>query len=84
MKYRNRIDIMSKILEVANGGDATKTKIMYSVFLNYSQLKEYLAVLLESDLLIYDSLMHTFKTTEKGLRFLYTYNQVDHMIKAEI
>jgi predicted transcriptional regulator len=84
MKYRNRIEIIGQILETANGGYATKTKIVYSTFLNYSQLKEYLTILTEGGLLSYDSLTQTFKTTEKGLRFLYTYNQVNHMIKAEI
>ena len=84
MKYRNRIEIIGQILETANGGCATKTKIVYSTFLNYSQLKEYLTILTEGGLLSYDSLTQTFKTTEKGLRFLYTYNQVNHMIKAEI
>jgi predicted transcriptional regulator len=54
MKYRSRIDIMSQILEVANGGGLTKTKIMYKAFLSFVQLKEFLTVLTESDLLSYD------------------------------
>jgi predicted transcriptional regulator len=82
MKYRSRIDIMSQILEIANGGDATKTKIMYKAFLSYSQLREFLTVLTANDLLSYDLDTHTFKTTEKGLRFLKIYNQMDHVIKA--
>jgi predicted transcriptional regulator len=82
MKYRSRIDIMSQILESANGGDATKTKIMYKAFLSYSQLREFLTVLTANDLLSYDLDTHTFKTTEKGLRLLKIYNQMDHVIKA--
>ena len=42
MKYRSRTEIVSMILEAANGG-ATKTKIMYKAFLSYAQLKEYLS-----------------------------------------
>ena len=76
MKYRSRIDIMSQILEVANGGGLTKTKIMYKAFLSFVQLKEFLTVLTESDLLSYDGKTQTFKTTEKGLRLLHTYNQL--------
>ena len=76
MKYRSRIDIMSQILEVANGGGLTKTKIMYKAFLSFVQLKEFLTVFTESDLLSYDGKTQTFKTTEKGLRLLHTYNQL--------
>jgi predicted transcriptional regulator len=82
MKYRSRIDIMSQILEIANGGDATKSKIVYKAFLSYSQLREFLTVLTANDLLSYDLNTHTFKTTEKGLRLLKIYNQMDHVIKA--
>jgi predicted transcriptional regulator len=82
MRYRSRIDIISRILEIANGGDATKTKIMYKAFLSYNQLKEFLMVLTANDLLSYDLDTHTFKTTEKGLRLLEVYNQMDQVIKA--
>jgi predicted transcriptional regulator len=80
MKYRSRIEIMGEILDTANGG-VTKTKIMYHTFLSYNQLKEYLGVLTENDLLNYDAYTQTFKTSEKGLRFLDTFNQMDGMIK---
>jgi predicted transcriptional regulator len=83
MKYRSRIDIMSQILEVANGGGITKTKIMYKAFLSFVQLKEFLTVLTESDLLSYDGKTQTFKTTEKGLRLLHTYNQLGEVMKVE-
>jgi predicted transcriptional regulator len=82
MKYRSRIDIISKILETANGGNATKSKILYKGFLSYAQMKEYITMLTKTDLLSYDLDTHTFKTTEKGLRFLDVYNQMDGMIKA--
>ena len=82
MKYRSRIDIISQILEVANGGGVTKTNIMYKAFLSYAQMKEYLTIVTESDLLRYDIDTQTFKTTEKGLRFLKTYNQMGDEMKA--
>ncbi|MFL6455862.1 MAG: winged helix-turn-helix domain-containing protein, partial [Nitrososphaeraceae archaeon] len=53
MKYRSRTDIVGLILEAANGG-ATKTKIMYKAFLSYAQLKEYLGVLLQNEVLEYE------------------------------
>jgi predicted transcriptional regulator len=82
MRYRSRIDIISRILEVANGGNVTKSKILYQSFLSYAQMKEYLTVLTKTDLLGYETDTRTFKTTEKGLRFLDVYNQMDGMIKA--
>ncbi|MDW0296958.1 MAG: winged helix-turn-helix domain-containing protein, partial [Nitrososphaeraceae archaeon] len=61
MKYRSRTEIVSMILEAANGG-ATKTKIMYKAFLSYAQLKEYLSVLIENNLIEYLEGVHTYKT----------------------
>ena len=82
MTNRSRTEIMGKILNVANGGGATRTKIVYSAFLSYSQMNGYLMVLTQNDLLSYDLNTRTFKTTEKGLRFLEIYNRMDDMIKA--
>jgi predicted transcriptional regulator len=83
MKYRSRFEIMSQILETANGGDgATKTKIMYKAFLSFLQLKEFLKFLTESGLISYDTETETFKTTEKGLMFLRTYSQINEMMKV--
>ena len=38
MKYRSRTEIVSMILEAANGG-ATKTKIMYKAFLELCSIE---------------------------------------------
>jgi hypothetical protein len=45
-------------------------------------MKDYLMVLTQKDLLSYDLDTQTFKTTEKGLKFLKVYNQMDGMIKV--
>jgi predicted transcriptional regulator len=81
MKYRDKLDIISDILGVASGGGVTKIKIMYRAFLSYPQLREYLTILTESNLLNYDAYTQTFKTTQKGLRFLNTYNQIGEAMK---
>ena len=80
---RSKAEIVCQILETANAGDdgATKTKLMYRAFLSHDQLQEYLVLLIESDLLYYDSTMRTFKTTEKGVTFLQAYNQIDQILK---
>jgi predicted transcriptional regulator len=83
MRYRSNIEILGQILQVANGSNnATKTKIMHRAFLGYNQLKDHLMPLTERDLLRYDKHTPTLKTTEKGLRFLEIYNQMDEMLKV--
>ncbi len=67
MKYRSNIEAMGQILQVANGSNATKTKIMYQAFLSYNQLEEHLLFLMEMRLLHYDGNTRTFRTTEKGI-----------------
>ena len=83
MKYRSRTEIVSMILEAANGG-ATKTRIMYKAFLSYAQLKEYLSVLIENNLLEYLEGMQTYKTTEKGLNLLKMHNEIGELLQSPI
>ena len=48
MKYRSRSDIIELLeLNAADGGGATKTKLMYGAFISFNQLKEYLSLLVE-------------------------------------
>ena len=82
-----RLDMVSQILEVVNSSSsdgATKNKLMYELSLSHAQLDEYVMMLTERDLLHYDRQMHTLRITEKGLRFLKTYNQMYDMIKAQV
>jgi predicted transcriptional regulator len=83
MKYRSRTEIVATILEAANGR-ATKTKIMYNAFLSYNQLKEYLSVLIENNLIEYLEGTRTFKTTEKGLNFLKMHNEIGELLHTTI
>jgi predicted transcriptional regulator len=79
MKYRSRTDIVGLILEAANGGGATKTKIMYKAFLSYNLMKEYLTLLAENQLLEYEEGSQTYRTTEKGMRLLEIYSRMDEL-----
>jgi predicted transcriptional regulator len=81
MIYRSRTEIVSMILEAANGG-ATKTRIMYKAFLSYAQLKEYLSVLIENNLLEYLEGTQSYKTTEKGLNLLKMHNEIGELLKT--
>jgi predicted transcriptional regulator len=81
MKYRSRTEIVSNILDAANGG-VTKTKIMYTAFLSYNQLKEYLSILIENNLIEYLDGIHKFKTTAKGLNLLKMHNEMAELLKV--
>jgi predicted transcriptional regulator len=83
MKYRSRTEIVSKILNAANGG-TSKTKMMYKAFISYNQLKEYLSVLIENNLIEYLDGTKTFKTTEKGLNFLKMHNEIGDLLPSRI
>ena len=52
MANRSSTEIIANILDAANGG-VSKTKIMYLAFLSYNQLKEYLSILIENNLIEY-------------------------------
>jgi predicted transcriptional regulator len=80
---RSRTELVSNILEAANGG-ATKTKIMYTAFLSYAQLKEYLSILIENNLIEYIDGTRPFKTTEKGLNFLKMHNEMGELLQTTI
>jgi predicted transcriptional regulator len=89
MLGRHRTEIIAQILEVVNDGSRgggegiTRTKIMYKAFLSYAQLKEYLTILTHNGLLSFDVGTQTFKTTEKGLRFLKAYGQLDQLTNKQ-
>ena len=49
-------------------------------FLSYAQLKEYLSVLIESNLIEYLEGTQTYKTTENGLKFLKMNNEIGELL----
>jgi predicted transcriptional regulator len=83
VKHRSRTEIVSNILDAANGG-ATKIKIMYTAFLSYNQLKDYLSILIENNLIEYLEGTREFKTTEKGLNLLKIHNEMTELLHTTI
>jgi predicted transcriptional regulator len=78
-RYRNRIDIIAELLDAAHGG-TTKTKMMYKAMLSYGQLKEYLEMLRENDLIVYDDAAKRLTTTDKGHQLMNTYEDLSKLI----
>lgn len=54
---------------------------MYKAYLSYAQLKEYLPVLEENELLEYDKGEQIYRTTQKGLHFLNITNSLQDMME---
>jgi len=83
-RRRDRSFIIAEILVVAKEG-ALKTQIMYRVNLSFAQLKEYLSLLLNLNLLkaVKMSEKTIYKTTRKGLRYLQSYREIRELLKEE-
>jgi predicted transcriptional regulator len=64
--------------------NATTTMIMKWALLSYKQLKELLVFLTERDLLYYDKEDGTFKTTEKGKRFVDLHQKLVQLMPEEM
>ena len=53
------------------------------VGISYGQLKEYLSVLIENNLIEYSNGTQTFKTTEKGLNCLKMYREIGEFLQQK-
>jgi predicted transcriptional regulator len=83
LKYRTRSEIVCQILTSAKDmNGVTKTRIMFQAFLSFAQLKDYLSILLENDLLIRDTKTNTYKTTDKGIKMLEAYQKLNDLVGA--
>src|SRR5579862_9447053 len=79
MKYRSRTDIIAMILEAAMHG-ATKTRLMYSAYLSYAQVQEYIEFLMQRGLISFSEETHAYSLTEQGLRFLKVYDEISAIV----
>ena len=61
-----------------------RQKLCTQAFLSYGQLKEYLLLLVENNLIEYLDGVHKFKTTEKGLNYLKMHNEIGELLLTTI
>ena len=69
-RRRSSIEVIADMLRL---GEAGKTEIMYSANMSYFQLKKYLALLLQLELIDKVTMGNpsiTYKVTKKGLKLL--------------
>jgi predicted transcriptional regulator len=83
-KYRSRTEIVYQIIATARETDGvTKTKIMYKAYLSFAQLKEYLKLLTDSELLEHIPERNTYRTTDKGIKMLEACSAMNHLVGRE-
>lgn len=72
--------IIAEVLDCAQLSQGiTKTRVMYKVQLSYTQSKEYLQCLHDSELISYDEQDKVFRTTTKGKKFLKIYGEISKL-----
>jgi predicted transcriptional regulator len=84
--YRTQTEIIAQIPHLVNDQNRTtetQTQIMYKSFLSYAQLKEYLVLLIQNGLLEYLDGTKSYRTTEKGLKFLKMHEQMEELMTTE-
>jgi predicted transcriptional regulator len=78
-KNRNRMEIVSNILDIARNG-ALKTHLMYKANLSYMVVTQYLSFLIKSGLIeeifAEDGPTRLYKTSAKGFKYLEVYQDL--------
>lgn len=72
--YRDRLDIIADILNVASR-EAKKTQIMYQANLSYKVLQRYLNETIEASLVSFQNQNQSYKLTFKGQEYLDAYKE---------
>jgi predicted transcriptional regulator len=81
-KRRDREEIMYEILRAALE-PATRTRLIYASFLSNTELRQYIALLLEHRMLEVDP-QTRFKVTEAGRKFLRIYEDIISITKSKL
>ncbi len=84
---RDRVDIITSILDAANGG-ATRRRILLTSGLSSNQFKRYLALLVENDYIrmeIQERNKGTaiYRTTDKGIALLQIYQRIRELLSPD-
>jgi len=82
MRNHNKEEIYTMILEnIRNINNATLvTRVMYTSLNSNRQLKEYVAQMIENDLLRYDGQKHVYEVTRKGKQFLLLSRHLNYLL----
>jgi predicted transcriptional regulator len=85
MKHRSKIEIIADILEsIMSDSTMPSSKLTYKAFISYSQLKEYIPLLLQNELIKYGNKERTFMITNRGKHLLDMYNRLPEFVERPI
>ena len=79
-RYRHRINIITQLLNGAST-PLTRTNMRYRAMVFYEQLKEYLVMLAQNDIIAYDKPSRRFATIERGYQFVKRYDDLIELIE---
>jgi predicted transcriptional regulator len=80
-QLRSESEKISDILRSIHNCMGTRiTQIMYETCIPHNQLKEYLAMMIQNELIIYIKEEKSFKITEYGTHVLNLYNEMDKLL----
>jgi predicted transcriptional regulator len=76
-----RTDIVARILEAAKQSDgAIQHRLSRDAYLSHLDLDEFLSLMTRNDLLTFEVVSNTYRTTRKGDAFLRTHHQMGEFI----
>jgi len=80
-RQRSKSEITSFILRSVHNCTGTKvSQIQYETYIPYNQLKEYLIMMVQNNLIIYIKEDKIFKITEYGMHALKLYGEIDKLL----
>jgi predicted transcriptional regulator len=80
-QQRSKTEIISSILRSTHNRTGTRiSQIMYETYIPYNQLKEYLATMIQNELIVYVKEEKKFKITEYGMHALKLYDEMDKLL----
>ena len=69
-RQRSKTEIISSILRLIGNRTGTNLSIMYETYIPHNQLKDYLAIMIQNELIVYITEEKTLKLLNMGSTFL--------------
>ena len=80
-RQRSKSEIVSFILKsIRSCTDAKVSQIQYETYIPYSQLKEYLTMMIQNKLIVYVKEEKKFRIAEYGMHALELYDEMDKLL----
>ena len=80
-RQRSKTEIISSILRLTGNRTGTRmSQIMYETYISHNQLKGYLAMMIQNELIVYIKEEKIFKITQHGMHALELYDEMDKLL----